>query len=86
MQISIYMANPAMTALMAYLILREPLRPMAIAGIAFSFIGVVIVAKPTFLFGGIPWTTPHLIGELAELHHAVHEQGIGPVPCNSLQL
>ena len=32
-QISIYMANPALTALMAYLLLREPLRPMAIAGI-----------------------------------------------------
>lgn len=42
--------NPAWTALLAALFLDERLRRKEVAGIAASLVGVVLIARPTFLF------------------------------------
>ena len=61
-QITIFMSNPALTALLAWAALGEPLRPATMAGIAVSLSGVVLVARPTFIFGGAAWTPRHVAG------------------------
>jgi drug/metabolite transporter (DMT)-like permease len=43
--------NPVFTALLAVFLLRERLRPIELAGLAVSLAGVLIVARPSFLFG-----------------------------------
>ena len=43
--------NPVFTALLAVFLLRERLRPVELAGLALSLLGVLIVARPSFLFG-----------------------------------
>ena len=57
------MSNPAIVALLAWLWMREPLRLASIGGILVSMVGVVLVARPAFVFGGDPWTRSRLIGE-----------------------
>lgn len=43
--------NPVFTALLAAFFLRERLRPIELLGLAVSLAGVLIVARPSFLFG-----------------------------------
>ena len=63
-QITIFMSNPAITALLAWAFLREPLRLPTVGGILLSLVGVALVAKPSFIFGGAPWTSGHMLGAL----------------------
>ena len=51
-QITLFFFNPTMTVILAWACLGEPLLPLAMAGIACSLVGVVVVAKPPFIFGG----------------------------------
>jgi drug/metabolite transporter (DMT)-like permease len=44
--------NPLFAALFAVYLLRERLRPVELVGLLISLVGVVIVARPSFLFGG----------------------------------
>lgn len=54
--------NPVFTALIAALVLGERLRPVESAGVALSLGGVVLVARPGFLFGGVPALDPLAVG------------------------
>src|SRR5919198_2870993 len=44
--------NPVFTALLAALLLREPLRAIDLASVFISLVGVALVARPRALFGG----------------------------------
>ncbi|HYX92924.1 MAG TPA: DMT family transporter [Myxococcaceae bacterium] len=44
--------NPVFTALLAALLLREPLRGADLVSVVISLLGVVLVARPRALFGG----------------------------------
>ncbi|AKF04744.1 DMT family transporter [Sandaracinus amylolyticus] len=48
----IQLTNPLMVAVAAAIFLHEPLRRSDLAGIALGLGGVVLVSRPTFLFGG----------------------------------
>lgn len=48
----IQLTNPLLVALAAPIFLREPLRRSDLAGILLGIGGVVLIARPTFLFGG----------------------------------
>ena len=62
-QITLFFCNPTTTVLLAWVCLGEPLVPRALAGIACSLAGVVVVTKPPFLFGGQEmWTSSRLLG------------------------
>ena len=50
----IHYTNPAFTAVFAALVLSEPIRARDGASLAASLAGVVLIARPTFLFGGEP--------------------------------
>ena len=56
--------NPIFTALLAALVLREHMRGVEIFGVALSLVGVVLVAKPGFLFldEGVPPLDPVAVG------------------------
>ena len=47
----IHFTNPVFTALLATLLLSEKMRKNEIAGLALSVAGVVLVVRPSFLFG-----------------------------------
>lgn len=48
----IQLTNPLLVAIGAAVFLREPLRRVDLAAIALGLFGVVLVSRPTFLFGG----------------------------------
>eukprot|EP00357_Protocruzia_adherens_P014267 CAMPEP_0114993456 /NCGR_PEP_ID=MMETSP0216-20121206/12541_1 /TAXON_ID=223996 /ORGANISM="Protocruzia adherens, Strain Boccale" /LENGTH=255 /DNA_ID=CAMNT_0002357103 /DNA_START=35 /DNA_END=799 /DNA_ORIENTATION=- len=48
---SIILLSPFISALLAYFFLKEKLGRIQIASIVASFVGVIIVLKPTYLFG-----------------------------------
>ncbi len=50
----IHYTNPAFTTLIAAVALAEPIRARDAGGILVSLAGVVLIARPTFLFGGAP--------------------------------
>ena len=62
-QITLFMCHPAITMLLAWLFLGEPLVLKAVAGIACSLVGVVLVTQPPALFGGHDnWTRKRILG------------------------
>jgi drug/metabolite transporter (DMT)-like permease len=48
----LHFTSPLWTALLAALLLREPVTGRIVASIAVSFAGVVLITRPGFLFGG----------------------------------
>ncbi len=48
----LHFTNPLWTALLAALLLREPVTGRILASIAVSFTGVLLITRPGFLFGG----------------------------------
>ncbi len=50
----IHYTNPVFTAVLAALVLAEPIRARDAASLVLSLVGVVLIARPTFLFGGEP--------------------------------
>jgi len=48
----LHFTSPLWTALLAALVLREPITGRIIASIAVSFAGVALITRPGFLFGG----------------------------------
>lgn len=50
----IHYTNPAFTAVFAAIVLAEPIRARDGASLVVSLVGVVLIARPTFLFGGDP--------------------------------
>lgn len=54
--------NPVFTALIAALVLGERLRMVEAAGVALSLVGVVLVARPGFLFGLTSALDPVAVG------------------------
>jgi drug/metabolite transporter (DMT)-like permease len=49
----IQQSHPVFTAVLAALLLREPLRTVDMATIGISLVGVLLVARPPALFGGV---------------------------------
>ena len=49
----IQLSNPLLVAIAAAIFLREPLRRPDVAGIALGLTGVILVSRPTFLFGAV---------------------------------
>jgi drug/metabolite transporter (DMT)-like permease len=50
--ITILFCNPAMTSLLAWLLLGESFGLLTVLGCCASMVGVVMVARPQFIFGG----------------------------------
>lgn len=48
----IHYTNPVFTSILAALVLAEPIRARDALSLALSLVGVVLIARPTFLFGG----------------------------------
>jgi len=48
----IHFTSPVFTAVLAALLLREPLRAIDLASVFVSLVGVLLVARPSALFGG----------------------------------
>lgn len=48
----IQLTNPLLVAMAAPMVLGEPLRRSDVAGVVLGLAGVVLLARPTFLFGG----------------------------------
>jgi drug/metabolite transporter (DMT)-like permease len=48
----IQFTNPVITTLLAVWVLNEPLQRLAVGSVLASLVGVVLVARPAFLFGG----------------------------------
>lgn len=61
--ISLMFINPALTALLAWPLLGEPLNAIGIAGCAASLIGMVLVVQPPALFGSAEgWSGARAVG------------------------
>lgn len=58
----IHFLNPILTALAAAVFLREPLRRTDLMGTALGFSGVILVARPSFLFGDARPLDPFALG------------------------
>ncbi|MEZ4271836.1 MAG: DMT family transporter [Myxococcota bacterium] len=54
--------NPVITAVLAAWLLRERIHPLLVAALAMSLGGVVLVAQPGFVFGGVPLLDPMAVG------------------------
>ncbi len=54
--------NPAFTAVLAAWVLREGLRPRELGAVLASLAGVVLVARPSFLFGSAAALEPAVVG------------------------
>lgn len=63
MQITIVFSNPAIISLLAWMLLREAMGWLGIAGLLASMLGVAAVAQPPMLFGTSDWSADHLLGE-----------------------
>ncbi len=54
----IFFTGPSLTALLAWAVLKEPLTRLDVLALSSCLVGVVLVARPTFLFApkhpGIP--------------------------------
>lgn len=59
--------HPVFTALLALLFLRERIGGVLIASLVLGFSGVVLVAKPEFLFGGSEHAIPPVVAGIALL-------------------
>ncbi|KXZ53815.1 hypothetical protein GPECTOR_6g733 [Gonium pectorale] len=49
--VTLFFLNPAVTAVAAWLIMREPLGLRGVAGVVVSLCGLVLLTRPPFLFG-----------------------------------
>jgi hypothetical protein len=73
-QMTIFFSNPAITAVLSWLIQREPLGLVSCAGIAASLGGVTLVTQPPFLFGGHDtWDHTRFIGGVQSLYYCCLE-------------
>lgn len=70
----LHFTSPLWTALLAALLLREPVTGRIIASIAVSFAGVILITRPGFLFGGAAAGTD-LVGVGAALLGAILAAG-----------
>lgn len=60
--ITIVFSNPAIISLLAWMLLREAMGWLGIAGLLASMLGVAAVAQPPMLFGTSDWSADHLLG------------------------
>ena len=67
----LFYLNPVFTALLAALVLKEPITKALVAGLALSLTGVVVVTRPAFLFGDGLQTGLDPLGVAAALVGAV---------------
>ena len=58
----IHYTNPAFTAAMAALVIAEPVRTRDAASLVASLLGVVLIARPSFLFAGASRLDPFAAG------------------------
>jgi drug/metabolite transporter (DMT)-like permease len=71
----LHFTSPLWTALLAALLLREPVTGRIVASIVVSFAGVVLITRPGFLFGGAAAAETDLLGVGAALLGAVLAAG-----------
>lgn len=68
--------RPPVTAVMARLLLNEPLGPAGALGCAISVAGVTVLAHPPFLFGGhSDWSQKRLVGTLCGVASTLFASG-----------
>jgi drug/metabolite transporter (DMT)-like permease len=58
----LFFANPAMTAVLAWIVHREPLGALSLVGVFASLAGVTLVTRPPFLFGHSTWDSARFWG------------------------
>eukprot|EP01025_Chloroclados_australasicus_P013837 TRINITY_DN1646_c0_g1_i6.p1 TRINITY_DN1646_c0_g1~~TRINITY_DN1646_c0_g1_i6.p1 ORF type:complete len:401 (-),score=21.58 TRINITY_DN1646_c0_g1_i6:581-1783(-) len=69
---AIFFLNATFTTIFAWIILKQPISAYGVAGILSSFVGVVFVSNPPFLFGGHEdWGPQRLEGVLCAVLAAV---------------
>ncbi len=70
--VTLFFLNPPLTAVLAWLIRGEPLSITGALGCLASFLGVVLLAHPPFLFGGhASWGHTRIVGTVAGLMSAL---------------
>lgn len=63
LQMTLYFVYPAITVIMAWLVLGEAATWVSATGCAISLLGVAFIARPPFLFGGnVQYDTTHWLG------------------------
>ena len=65
MQMTLYFIHPAITVLMAWLVLGETATWVSVVGCVISLLGVTFIAKPPIIFGGhVQYTPQHWLGTM----------------------
>lgn len=74
---TLYFTGPVFTAIAAYLILGESIGWLAVLGMCISLVGVPLVTRPAFLFGGAAavWDLSRILGVSLSLLAALTATG-----------
>jgi drug/metabolite transporter (DMT)-like permease len=74
--VAIMFSNPALTAILAWVLLKEKFGVKTFAGCTASLVGVALVARPPFLFGGgEEWSHQRAVGMAFAVASAVLSSG-----------
>ncbi len=65
---ALFFLNPAVTALVAWAVLKEPLGLLGAAGVGVSVLGLLVLSQPPFLFDAGGTVSAGEIGGLRHLH------------------
>lgn len=61
--VTLFFLNPAITAVLAWLAAGEALGWQGALGVATSMSGLLLLTRPPFVFGGVPWDGGRVSGE-----------------------
>eukprot|EP00884_Botryococcus_braunii_P015980 jgi/Botrbrau1/3065/Bobra.0070s0058.1 len=68
---ALFFSNPAITAVLGWVVHGEPLHMLTFAGIFASLAGVTLVTQPPFLFGHSDWNSNRLLGSTVGIASSV---------------